>query len=93
MNQSSRSNPLHSPDASALFKDKNALMKLLGSSEARQLISMLASQDGAKLKAAAEQAKKGDATALTSMVNNLREQPEGAKLMQQIEQNFPGKKK
>lgn len=92
MNQSSRSNPLNSPDAAALLKDKGTLKKLLASSEARQLISMLAGQDGAKLKAAAEQAKNGDTAALTSMVNGIRERPEGAKLMQQIEQQLSGKK-
>ena len=31
MNNSSRSNPLNSPDAAALLKDKSALKKLLAS--------------------------------------------------------------
>ena len=83
MNNSSRSNPLNSPDAAALLKDKSALKKLL---------SMLTAQDTGQLKSAAEQAKNGDTSALLSMVNGLMERPGGAQLMQQIEQKFPGKK-
>ncbi len=92
MNNSSRSNPLNSRDAEALLKDKSALKNLLGSPEAKQLISMLATQGTGKLKSAAEQAKSGDPAALVSMVNGIMEQPGGAKLIQQIEQKFPGKK-
>ena len=92
MNNSSRSNPLNSPDAASLLKDKSALKKLLASPEAKKLMSMLTAQDTGQLKSAAEQAKNGDTSALLSMVNGLMERPGGAQLMQQIEQKFPGKK-
>lgn len=59
MNNSSRSNPLNSPDAAALLKDKSALKKLLASPEAKKLMSMLTAQDTGQLKSAAEQAKNG----------------------------------
>lgn len=92
MNNSSHSNPLNSLDAAALLQNKGALKKLLASPEARKLMSMLSTQEGSQLKSAAEQAKNGDATALMSMVNGLMERPDGAQLVQQIEQKFPGKK-
>lgn len=75
MNNSSRSNPLNSPDAAALLKDKSALKKLLASPEAKKLMSMLTAQDTGQLKSAAEQAKNGDTSALLSMVNGLMERP------------------
>lgn len=92
MNNSSHSNPLTAPDAAALLQDKGTLKKLLGSPEAKQLLTMLASREGPNLKSAAEQAKNGDTTALLSMVNGIMERPDGAKLMQQIQAKFPGKK-
>ena len=92
MNNSSRSNPLNSPEAAALLKDKGALKKLLSSPEAKKLMSMLNTQDSGQLKSAAEQAKNGDTAALMSMVNGIMKRPDGAKLVEQIEQKFPGKK-
>ncbi len=72
MNNSSCSNPLNSPDAAALLKDKSAL-KAAGLPEAKKLMSMLTAQDTGQLKSAAEQAKNGDTSALLSMVNGLME--------------------
>ena len=48
MNNSSRSNPLNSPDAAALLKDKSALKKLLASPEAKKLMSEIRSGTGNK---------------------------------------------
>ena len=92
MNNSSHSNPLNSPEAAALLKDKGALKKLLSSPEAKKLMSMLSSQDTSQLKSAAEQAKNGDTATLMSMVNGIMDRPGGAQLMRKFEQKFPGKK-
>lgn len=93
MNQSSTSNPLQSPEAAALLKNPSALKTLLGSPEAKQLLTMLNAQNNAGLKTAAQQAKAGDTTALMAMVNDVMQRPEGAKLMAQIESKFPNQDK
>lgn len=77
MNNSSHSNPLNSPEAAALLKDKGALKKLLLSPEAKKHLSMLSSQDTSQLKSAAEQAKNGDTATLMSMVTALWTAPAG----------------
>ena len=76
MNQSSTSNPLQSPEAAALLKNPSALKTLLGSPEAKQLLTMLNAQNNAGLKTAAQQAKAGDTTALMAMVNDVMNRPE-----------------
>ena len=93
MNQSSTSNPLQSPEAAALLKNPSALKTLLGSPEAKQLLTLLNAQHNTGLKAAAQQAKAGDTAALMAMVNDVMNRPEGAKLMAQIESKFPGQDK
>lgn len=93
MNRSSTSNPLQSPEAAALLKNPSALKSLLGSPEAKQLLTMLNAQNNAGLKSAAQQAKSGDTTALMAMVNEVMNRPEGAKLLTQIQSKFPDQDK
>lgn len=89
MSQTSPSNPLQSPEAAALLKNPSALKSLLGSPEAKQLLSLLNAQHNTGLKTAAEQAKSGDTAPLMAMVNEVMNRPEGAKLMTQLQSKFP----
>lgn len=75
MNNSSRSNPLNSPDAAALLKDKSALKSCWPPPRPKSSCPWLTAQDTGQLKSAAEQAKNGDTSALLSMVNGLMERP------------------
>ena len=89
MNRSSTPNPLQSPEAAALLKNPSALKTLLGSPEAKQLLTLLNAQHNTGLKAAAQQAKAGDTAALMAMVNDVMNRPEGAKLMAQLQSKLP----
>ena len=91
MNRSSTPNPLQSPEAAALLKNPSALKTLLGSPEAKQLLTLLNAHTG--LKAAAQQAKAGDTAALMAMVNDVMNRPEGAKLMAQLQSKLPDQDK
>ena len=84
MNRSSTPNPLQSPEAAALLKNPSALKTLLGSPEAKQLLTLLNAQHNTGLKAAAQQAKAGDTAALMAMVNGLMNTPEGGELVERI---------
>ena len=86
MNRSSTPNPLQSPEAAALLKNPSALKTLLGSPEAKQLLTLLNAQHNTGLKAAAQQAKAGDTAALMN-------RPEGAKLMAQLQAKLPDQDK
>ena len=87
MNRSSTPNPLQSPEAAALLKT------LLGSPEAKQLLTLLNAQHNTGLKAAAQQAKAGDTAALMAMVNDVMNRPEGAQLMAQLQAKLPDQDK
>ena len=80
----SKSNPLNTPEAAALLKDKGALKQILSSPEAKKLLGMLSTKDTGQLKRAAEQAKQGDTSALQSVAQGILDRPEGAALLRQL---------
>ena len=77
----------------ALLKNPSALKTLLGSPEAKQLLTLLNAQHNTGLKAAAQQAKAGDTAALMAMVNDVMNRPEGAQLMAQLQAKLPDQDK
>lgn len=89
-NQSSTSDSLlNTPQASALLKNKDAIRQLANSPDAQKLMKMLNKQNGGGLKAAAEQAGKGDPKALVAMVNGLMQSREGAELVERLNKAIP----
>lgn len=81
---SQNKDPLRSPEAAALLKDSARLRELLRSPETRQLMEMLSSGNDGSLQQAAEQARKGDTSGLTAMMNRLMSSRDGAALVEQI---------
>ena len=58
---------------------------VLQSGDGQQLMQLLTARDGgAALQQAAQQAEKGDTKALTQLLSGLMQSPEGAKLMQRL---------
>lgn len=77
-----------SPEAAALLQNKAAIKEILQSPDTKKLMSMLTSQNGDGLKQAAEQAKKGDISSISAMMQKLMSSSEGASLVNKIETNF-----
>lgn len=75
---------LHTPEAQALLKDPARLKALLQSPETRKLMSLLSSQNGDSLKQAAGQAKQGDLSGISSMVQKLMKTSEGAEAVENV---------
>lgn len=86
------SNPLRSPEAAALLRDRGALKKLLSSPEAKRLLEQLSPQDTARLRQAADRVRQGDTAALQSAAADLMARPESAALLRQLGGRLPGKK-
>ncbi|MCC8075625.1 MAG: hypothetical protein LIO95_06780 [Clostridiales bacterium] len=82
---------LCSDEAAALLNDREKLKALLQSPETKRLMQLLRSQNGDKLKDAAQQARQGDASGLTAMMQRLMDTGEGAALVSQIEGQLPKK--
>lgn len=80
---------MNSPEATALLKDKAALKALLDSPETKKLISALSSKNGKQLNAAAAQAKNGDVSALSAMVNDFAASREGSMLLNKLQGELP----
>ncbi len=80
---------MNSPEAAALLKDKAALKALLNSPETKKLMSALSSKNGKQLRAAADQAKNGDISALSAMVNDFAASREGSMLLNKIQEGLP----
>ena len=85
------SGPLNMSEAVALLRDKGALKQLLAAPETKQLLEMLSAKDTGQLRNAAEQAKRGDPTAIQSVAQDILKRPEGAALLRQLERTLPGK--
>ena len=80
--------PVQTPEAAALLKNPARLKALLQSPETKRLMELLSSRNGAGLKQAAEQARKGDSAALTEMLRQVTDSSEGATLVNQIQSNL-----
>lgn len=80
---------LNSPQAAKLLKNKDQIMGLMNSPDAKKLINLLQQNNGTGLQSAAEAAMKGDPAKLMGMVQNLMNNPEGAKTVENINKNIP----
>lgn len=66
-------------------KNQNLAQKIMSGSDGQQLMQLLTAHDGgAALQQAAQQAEKGDTRALSQLLSGLMQSPEGAKLMQRL---------
>ena len=74
-------------EASRLMKDPSKLEKLRDAPETQKIFSML-SQSAGDLESAAQRAAKGDTAQLTDAIRKLMQDPEGAKLIQKMKDNF-----
>ena len=69
------------------MNDKGKLEKLRDAPETQRIFSLL-SQSTGNLESAAERAAKGDTAQLTDAIRRLMQDPEGAKLIQKMKENF-----
>ena len=69
------------------MKDPSKLEKLRDAPETQKIFSML-SQSAGDLESAAQRAAKGDTAQLTDAIRHLMQDPEGAKLIQKMKENF-----
>lgn len=75
----------NNPQAAKLLKDRAAVEQLVKSPDTKALMEMLSRGGG--LKAAAEAAMKGDATQLQGLLDRLMKDPNGAKVVERINQS------
>ncbi|GEM_PF-3266588 len=80
-----KTDPVHSPEAAELLKDPARLKALMQSPETRQLMQLLSSRNGSGLRQAAEQAKKGNSSALSEMLRQVTDSREGADLIGRLQ--------
>jgi hypothetical protein len=78
---------LKGKQAAQIMGDKGKLEKLRDAPETQRIFSML-SQSTGDLEAAAGRAAKGDTAQLTDAIRKLMQDPEGAKLIQKMKDNF-----
>ena len=67
-----------------LKQNPNMAKELLSSGDGQALLSMLSGDGGHSLQQAAAEAAKGNTGALSAMLSNVMRSPEGAALMQRI---------
>ena len=78
---------LKGKEASRLMKDPSKLEKLRDAPETQKIFDLLSQSTGG-LEAAAERAAKGDTAQLAGAIRNLMRDPEGARLIQKMRENF-----
>ncbi|MCI8915382.1 MAG: hypothetical protein HFF26_01755 [Oscillospiraceae bacterium] len=78
---------IHGKEAAGLMKDPAKLEKLRDAPETQQIFRLL-SQSAGDLEGAAQRAAQGDAAQLTRAIRQLMQDPEGAKLIQKMKENF-----
>ncbi len=72
-----------------LEKNRALLEQVVHSSDAQRLMELLNQNSGGKLKTAAASAALGDTKALLGMVRQVMQSPEGAQLIQRLNQTAP----
>ena len=78
---------LKGKEASRLMKDPSKLEKLRDAPETQRIFDLLSRSTG-DLESAAQRAAKGDTAQLAGAIRQLMSDPEGAKLIQQMKENF-----
>lgn len=72
-----------------LQTNKAALLRLLNSPDGKKLVALLQQQAGSgNLKRAAGEAARGDTAGITQILQNLAKTPEGAAVVQRINQSM-----
>lgn len=82
---------LSSPEAATLLKNKEAVMGLLTSPDAKKLMELLNQNGGANLKGAADAAMKGDSSALMGLMQQVMGTKEGAAVVERLQKTVPKK--
>lgn len=73
----------------ALKSNPNAVQSLFQTQDGQNLLRMLTQQDqGTSLQQAAQNAAAGDTTQIIRMISQVMQNPEGAKLLQRINQSL-----
>ena len=75
---------MKSGKAERLLQNQEALAELRDAPETQKVFEMLSRTTGGNLEQAAEQAAKGDASALAAAIRQVMNSPEGAKLLQRM---------
>ena len=78
---------LKGKEAASLMKDPSKLAKLRDAPETQKIFSMLSRSTG-DLESAAQRAAKGDTAQLADAIRGLMHDPEGARLIQKMKENF-----
>ncbi len=79
---------MNTPEAAALLKDADRLKALLKAPETLRLMKLLSARNGDSLKQAAERARKGDVSSLSSMMEGLTSTGEGAELVEKLQKTY-----
>ena len=74
--------------AAKLMNDTEKLTQLRDAPETQKIFSMLSQSTGGNLEQAAGEAAKGDTTQLVSAIRKLMQDPEGARLIQQMKEKL-----
>ena len=82
---------MQSPEATDLIKNKQKLMQLVNSPDAKKLMELLSQNNGSDLQSAAQSAIKGDAKALMNMMQQIMQRPDGAKAVEGLSKKIPQK--
>ena len=86
-NRESASLPQH-PEQ--LLNNKQTVEAIIQSREAKQLMDILNQNSGQNLKDAAQAALKGDTTQLAQLVDHLKQNPQSARLMENLQKKING---
>lgn len=73
-----------------LLQNKQAVQTIMQSQEAKQLMDLLNQNSGQSLKDAAQSALKGDTAQLTRLVDSLMQNPQSARLMEELQKKISG---
>lgn len=79
---------LSSPEAASLLKNREVLQDLLSAPETKRLMEVLSRQNGGSLQEAARQARKGDLSGLSSMLQGLTATRDGAQALENMEKKL-----
>ena len=78
---------LKGKEAASLMKDPSRLEKLRDAPETQKIFDML-SRSAGDLESAAQRAVKGDTAQLAGAIRQLMNDPEGARLLEKMKENF-----
>lgn len=73
-----------------LLQNKQTVETIMQSREAKQLMDLLNQNSGQSLKDAAQSALKGDTARLTRLVDDLMQNPQSARLMEELQKKING---